>query len=227
MSTPILSLSVLVLLCAAFPSQLFRFSGQAGSRQQAAGGGRSSAVSVVGWQLVLPIGMLLIAGWAWYLAPLSGDLWMPSAGYWFALAVALGCVVIAVEIGVGALWAKAQRRPVKAVALHGRFADRSAVAVVAVALVAVAEEIIFRGIAIWLLAERLGWLVPAAIVLTAVVYGLNHTYYGWLTVTQKIVTGVFYGVLYVLSGYALLVVVLAHVVQNVAVLTILPRLGVR
>lgn len=219
MSTPILCLSVLVLLCAAFPSQLFRFN----AGRAASGSGLKAAART----LAIPTAMLVIALWAWYLAPTPEPDAIVAAWHWYLIAVAVGAATVAAEIGVGALHALARRRPISAVALHSRVSDRSWVAVLSVVVVAAAEEIIFRGLGVYLLSEVLNWPAAAAIALAAVVYGLNHAYYGWLTVAQKVLAGVVYGGLFVYSGHALTAVIVAHAVQNVVVLTVLPRLGVR
>jgi membrane protease YdiL (CAAX protease family) len=89
--------------------------------------------------------------------------------------------------------------------------------------VAVAAEVIFRGVGLHLLVTELGWPAAAAVGLTAVGYGLNHLYFGPLTVLQKSVTGVLLGVLFLASGHSLLVVVVAHGVQNVAILGLARR----
>jgi membrane protease YdiL (CAAX protease family) len=90
-------------------------------------------------------------------------------------------------------------------------------------VIAVAEEVVFRGVGQHLLERVLLWPAVPAIALTAAVYGLNHLYFGNLTVLQKVSTGVLYGALYDLSGRAVLVPVIAHVLQNLVVLLVLPR----
>ena len=109
------------------------------------------------------------------------------------------------------------------IGLHERWSAVSAAAVAAVVVTAAAEELVFRGVWLPVLERSLGWLAAAAIALTSVIYGLNHLFFGWLTVVQKTVTGVALGVLFELSGFHLVVPVIAHVTQNLVVLLILPR----
>jgi hypothetical protein len=46
-------------------------------------------------------------------------------------------------------------------------------------------------------------------------------------VGQKSITGLLFGVLYVLAGHSVAAPLVAHVVQNILVLTVLPRLEAR
>jgi len=221
-----LFLSVFVLACTAFPSQLFRLT-TAGSP----GGGVASGVTRAGvrrWvahavELVPAVSLSVVAALAWAVAPATGVAAVPDGWWWLAVAVAVGALAPGGEIALGVVAAKAQGARVDRIALHSRAPAASAVAVVGAALVAAAEEVLFRGIGQHLLDVVLGWPAVLAIGLTAVLYGLNHLYFGWLTVGQKVFTGAVFGSLYVLAGLSVLVPVVAHVVQNVVVLTILPR----
>lgn len=221
-----LFLSVFVLICTAFPSQLFRLT-MAG----ALGGGAASGVARAGvrrWvahavELVPAVSLSVVAALAWAVAPTTGVGAVPGGWWWLSVAVAVGALAPGAEIALGVLAAKAQRARVSRIALHRRTSAASAVAVVGAALVAVAEEVLFRGIGQHLLDVVLGWPAVLAIGLAAVLYGFNHLYFGWLTVGQKVLTGAVFGSLYVLAGQSVLVPVVAHVVQNVVVLVILPR----
>lgn len=223
MSTRTHSLSLLVVLSAAFPAQLFRV-GLALTAQAASPRRRL-------WALLrpalLPAALLAVAVLVWYLAPSAGVTTGPSAWWWLAVAVAAGVAAPAWEIGAAAGVAWARGRRIGPVRMHERWPGGTATALATAVVVAVAEEIIFRGVGITLLVHALGSPVVVAVALTAAVYALNHLYFGWLTVGQKLLTGGVFGALYVLSGESLLVPLLAHVLQNVVVLAVLPRWGVR
>lgn len=219
MSTLIPSLSALVLVCAAFPTQLIRVASMTMT-------GASARQRALVEQWGMPVLAAGVAALAWYVAPLPDESLLPQWSLWLVIAVAVGAVGPAWEIGLGYAVALVRRRRVDRVALHGSAPQRT-IAVVSVCIVAVAEEVIFRWIGIDLLTSQLGWPVWAAIAVTSIVYGLNHLFYGWPTVGQKMVTGAIYGTLYVVSGHAVLVPVIVHVVHNVVVLTIVPRLGGR
>jgi len=213
MSAPIPFLSALVLICVAFPTQLFRVAMMAVDVSKA--GGR--LLSRVG----LAVFCVAVAALAWYVAPVEPQL-LPDVSWWLLGAVAVGAVAPAWEIGLGYLIGWAGRRRPTGFSLHDRSPSGSVAVTLAAVVVAGAEEVIFRGIGLGLLTGPLGWAPVVAIALTSVVYGLNHLYFGWLTVAQKTVTGAVFGVLWLLSG-GLLVPIVAHVAQNLVVLTILPR----
>ena len=214
MNSPTPYLSALVLLGAAFPTQLVRLglmmAGQPGAR-------RSRPRAVVA-QLWLPAGLLLVAALAWYLAPASGVATVPQYWWWYLAAVAAGLLAPLLEVGVAAAPTLLRGKRIGRVRLTERWPAGGFLVLVGALIAAVAEEIIFRGVGLHLLAHPLGWPVAAAVAVTAVVYGLNHLYFGVPTVVQKTATGVLYGVLYVACGYSVWIPVLAHVVQNLLVL---------
>lgn len=218
MSTPTPYLSTLVLLCSAFPAQAFRVGLALTADQRPAGRLRRVLARV--W---LPAGFLLVAALVWYVAPGSGVTTLPPAAAWFLVAVALGLAAPVMEIGTGVLVAVARGHRVGRVRLHERWGGAGWPVLGTALAVAVAEEVIFRGVGLHLLVTELGWPAAAAVGLTAVGYGLNHLYFGPLTVLQKSVTGVLLGVLFLASGHSLLVVVVAHGVQNVAILGLARR----
>lgn len=217
MSAPTHFLSALVLVCVAFPTQLFRIGLMA----------LSPTTRSAQWFRRLGLGgfSAVVAALAWYLAPLEGLPLLPQWLPWLAVAVAVGVAAPAWEIGLGYVVGAIGGRKFGGVALHEHWPGGSAAVTVAAVVIAVAEEIIFRGIGIGLLTGPLGWHVLTAVIVTAGVYGLNHLYFGWLTVAQKTVSGVVFAILFIIGG-GLLVPVIAHVVQNLVVLTVLPRLSI-
>lgn len=204
-------LSVLVLAGAAFPSQVFRVGVATFAVRPAPS--RAAAVLRQAW---LPASFLLVAALAWYVAPAHGGLLAPT-WWWYAVAVAAGLAAPAWEVAVGFAVALARRRRPARVVRHAGWGDGGALAVAAAVVVGFAEEVIFRGVGLSLVVDELGAPVVVAVALTALAYGFNHLYFGWLTVAQKCLTGVAFGMLFVASGHSLLVPVVAHVVQNLAV----------
>lgn len=219
-------LSLLVVLCAAFPAQLFRV-GLALLPGPAVPASRVRALFRGLW---LPGAFLLVAALVWYAAPASGVMVPPAAWWWCVVAVVAGLAAPALEVAAGAAVALLRRARPARVRLHERASAggvglAGAAAAAGAVAVAVAEEVIFRGVLLYLLVHPLAVAPAAAVVLSAALYGLNHLYFGWLTVLQKGLTGVLLGVLCVAAGYSLLVPLLAHVAQNLLVMTVLPRWG--
>lgn len=203
-------LSALVLICAAFPTQLVRVAATAGGGLSATGRARLEL-----WGLPFAAG--LIAALAWWAAPLPGLGPLPATALWPLIALAAGLLAPLWEIGLGYLWALARRRRVARVALHDK-ASAHLGAILSMSVVAVAEELVFRRLGVELLGA-LAWPLWTIVALTSIVYGLNHLYFGWTTVAQKTLTGAVYAGLYLVGGRSLLVPVIAHVVHNAAILT--------
>ncbi|MEV0397578.1 CPBP family intramembrane glutamic endopeptidase [Polymorphospora rubra] len=221
MSTPILSLSLLVLVSVAFPGQAFRL-----LLTGAGGPPRPGAVPAAARRFPPEVGfavaLLAVAALAVAVTPAGLVVLTTGDPLWYAVAVVLGLAAPFLEylLGAGVLLARRQR--VGGIGVHERV-GLGPLRVLAALGIAVAEEILFRSVALGLLLDPFGLLSPLAIGLTALVYGLNHLYYGWLTVAQKTLTGLWLGALFVLSGHSLLVPLIAHVVQNLVVLVLLPR----
>jgi len=200
MSIPIPFLSALVVLSSAFPAHVVQV-GSLPARVR---------------QLLVPAAFGTVALLAWYVAPGNGVLRPPSL-LWLAVGAGIGCAAPAFEIGLGAVWARGRR---VRIGLHDK---ATSLGLLAVVVTGVAEEVIFRGVGVHLLETVLHWPALAAIAVTAVVYGGNHLWFGGLTVLQKTGTGLLFGALYDLSGHSLAVPLLAHVLQNLVVLLVLPR----
>ncbi|GAA2575703.1 hypothetical protein GCM10010399_01520 [Dactylosporangium fulvum] len=224
MTTRTLCLSVLVLLCAAFPAQAFRLTLS----------GVLSGTGIPGWaprrldravtgQLMFAAALIATAALVATLAPMRWEFSSPVDWRWYAAAVAFGCLAPVLEWAAGAALLAIRHRRLAGIALHRLVAGGSVWVVLASVGVAAAEEVLFRGVGLHLLDQVLGWPAAAALVVTAIVYGLNHLYFGAVTVAQKTITGVGFGLLYLLGGHNVLVPLVAHAVQNVVVLTVLPR----
>lgn len=197
MTGRILSLNLLVLLCTAFPAQAFRLM-LVGRRPEVLFASALAATAALAW-VVVPV-----------------EFRLPESPHWYGIAVGAGLVAPFLEYLLGA----AMLRKFARIGRHV-LAGSGWLAVLAVAVSATAEEVIFRGIALPLLAGLAG--VAVAVGVTAVVYGLNHLYFGWTAVAQKTLTGVGLGLLFVWSGQVLLLVIIAHVVQNLVVQLAVPR----
>jgi len=84
-------------------------------------------------------------------------------------------------------------------------------------LIAAGEEIFFR--LIWIsLMLSLSISVPVALVVSSIAYGLNHLSFGGISVLSKGVSGFFYGALYLFGGQSIILPIVAHVLQNFALL---------
>jgi membrane protease YdiL (CAAX protease family) len=209
-------LDLLVLVSLAVPAQAVRLAMSGRRRPDVLFAGAMAVIAALAYFLV-PIAIALPAEPAWSFLP-EGPGWnaMPDGTAWYLIAVGAGLIAPLTEYLTGAV---AQRR-FSRMALHDR-SGTGLLATAAALVAAAAEEVIFRGVALSLLDGLAG--VWVAVAVTSVCYGLNHLYFGKITVWQKTLTGVGFGVLFVLSG-SLLVPLIAHAVQNLVVLLVLPRL---
>lgn len=81
-------------------------------------------------------------------------------------------------------------------------------------VIAVGEEIVYRGV--WLSILLLwGLSVPTAVLMSSLAYGLNHLAFGSTTVISKTVTGSLYCSLYILGGRSIWLPIITHVLQNI------------
>ncbi|MBS2963475.1 CPBP family intramembrane metalloprotease [Actinocrinis puniceicyclus] len=135
---------------------------------------------------------------------------------WVVGAVVAGCAVVALEFGLGA--APYLLRGKRGLRLGVMLASGSVDAAFVASVVAtgIAEELLYRGLWIGILHERLGLVLPAAILAAACAYALGHVFFGMNVVAQKATTGAVFGVLLVSSG-SVVVPLLAHVTQNLVV----------
>jgi hypothetical protein len=82
-------------------------------------------------------------------------------------------------------------------------------------IVAVGEEILYRGIWVSVLLS-FGLPVPLAVGLSSLAYGLNHLAFGSTAVLSKSMTGMLYCVLYLLGGQSIWLPIMSHCLQNAA-----------
>lgn len=95
-----------------------------------------------------------------------------------------------------------------------------------IAIGAIGEEIIFRQTFFNIVYTVLGFNIYIVIILSSLVYAINHMYFGTNAVLQKFITGMIYSSLFVLSGYVLIVPVIVHFSQNM-ILYFLALIGSR
>jgi hypothetical protein len=107
------------------------------------------------------------------------------------------------------------------ITLHSAWKTRLSVPYLClITLIAVGEEIIYRQVWFALLDKTFNLPVMIIILLTSLIYGLNHFYFGFNSVLAKFISGSVYGVFYVISGYSIVVPIIIHVLQNISLILI-------
>lgn len=151
-----------------------------------------------------------------YLSSWSVGSGWPAGLLWAAGAVAAGCAVIALEFGLGAAPYLLRGKRGLRLGVMVSPGSVSAAFVASVTATGIAEELLYRGLWIGTLHERLGLASAAAVFIATLAYALGHVFFGMSVVGQKAATGVVFGALLVASG-SLAVPLIAHVTQNLAV----------
>lgn len=210
-----LCLEGLVLAATIAPAELVRVATAFGTRgRDAARAARNATIGVpAAYAAVCSVAIAVAVTGGFSPGYLSS--WSVGA-LWAAGAVVAGCAVVALEFGLGAapylLWGKRGLR--LGVMLASGSVDAAFLA--SVTATGVAEELLYRGLWIGMLHERLGLVFPAAVLAAAFAYALGHVFFGMNVVAQKATTGAVFGTLLVASG-SLVVPLVAHVTQNLVV----------
>jgi membrane protease YdiL (CAAX protease family) len=208
-------LALLVVLCTACPAEMARvavvMSGRGGAVVQA-------RVDTWSREVGLPMVYVVVAGLAVAISPRHDALVGPHP--WVAaVAVVVAPLVVAGEAAVGAVILVLGGHRPRGFTLHGAWSGATAATVIAAAVVAVCEEVVFRDLWPADLHALLGLAAAVVLGLSAIVYGLNHWYLGGTAVVQKVLAGLVYGGL-VVAGGGVVAPVVAHLVQNVGVLLV-------
>lgn len=86
-----------------------------------------------------------------------------------------------------------------------------------VVIIAMLEEIIFRGVWYEVLVNLMNLKFYIFILLSSVFFGINHMWFGRGVFLQKIISGACFSIIYVISGN-LLLVLLTHIIENIIIL---------
>ncbi|MFJ7962460.1 CPBP family intramembrane glutamic endopeptidase [Streptomyces sp. NPDC096324] len=211
------SLEGLVLVATVAPAGLVHVAtafrtGQAPARNRA----RTATVGVPAIYLIVTALAVAIA-MSGHFTPGQLGAWRTGLP-WIPVAVGSGVAMVGAEFALGAV--PKVLRGVRGLRLSVQTAAPAGPGYLAsIALTAVVEELLYRGLWIGVLEHSLHWSAGWAICCAAAGYALGHFFFGGLAVFQKALSGVVFGVLLVASG-SLLVPVLAHLCQNLTVHTL-------
>jgi len=165
--------------------------------------------------LALPY--LVLCPSVWALRP--SLLVVRGAGLWWWIAACLtAAIALASEYVIHglALYRKSGRFPTW-FAVHSSWQRRlSWLDHILLAVVVIGEELVYRTVGIGILSHAFGLPLSVALLVTSVGYGVNHLAFGGLSVLSKTVAGLLYGVLFLLGGESILLPILAHGLQNIA-----------
>ncbi|WP_354644466.1 type II CAAX prenyl endopeptidase Rce1 family protein [Kitasatospora camelliae] len=220
------SLELLVLVATVAPAELVRVATAFGPGAQA-DPRRSARWGLLGapaaYLVVTALAVAVAADGGFTPDALTG--WRTGAP-WLAMAAAVGVALVGAEFAVGAVPRLLAGTGLPRLAVHrGGSATVGTVGgsyAAAVLVTAAAEELLYRGLWIGVLHERLRLPVAVAVAAAAVAYAVGHLFFGGLAVVQKTLSGTVFGLLAVVSG-SLAVPLVAHLAQNAAVLALAVR----
>lgn len=143
----------------------------------------------------------------------------PAPSFFYILSVMCVPVVIFAEFAVGYCTASIKKRTLARprLSVHPSWRRVPPHTLILSILLVLEEEMIFRQIWLYTLTNYLYIPWIAAIVISSIVYGLNHMVFGLHSVPQKFAAGLLYGCMYYLSGGSILVTTTMHYTQNLVV----------
>ncbi|MGV9268187.1 CPBP family intramembrane glutamic endopeptidase [Kitasatospora sp. NPDC003701] len=210
------SLDVLLLVTTVAPAELVRVAtsfgpGGSGDRARIA---RSAGLGVpAAYLAVTGLGVALVLSTGG--APAYLDL-RAAGPLWLLAAACAGCALVGLEFVVGAAPRVLRGTRGLRLAVQRGPGGAGPAFLASIVVTAVAEEVLYRGLWIGTLHERLHAPAWLAICCAAVGYALGHLFFGGLTVVQKLLSGGAFGVLLTASG-SLAVPLAAHLAQNLTV----------
>ena len=150
--------------------------------------------------------------------PSSLHIKAPIAVWWyfFAMGAVIGLILLGFFIGKMIMFLQGIK--VKGFSINSGWQNASIFVFVCTVVLAVLEEVNFRMVWNEVLVEQIGLPVYVFILFSAFFYAVNHLYYGVITFLQKFVTGIILTLFYIFSGQAIIIPVLAHVLQNIVIL---------
>ncbi len=80
--------------------------------------------------------------------------------------------------------------------------------------IAVAEEFLYRQICFGIFEHYFNFPLWSVLVITSLMYGLNHLFFGLSAVFTKTLMGLIYGSLYIFGDHSILLPIIAHTLQN-------------
>jgi len=149
---------------------------------------------------------------------MKGHLRLPVELIWYIIAVVAGPLLIGLEFLVGAAAIRLSGYRVQGLKVNNKWVKISNSGFALTIVLAILEELMYRQLWGVILIGNLRLPIWGFLLISSSAYGFNHIYFGLVTFLQKVVSGVVFALLYVYSGGAILIPIIAHTLQNVIVL---------
>lgn len=141
---------------------------------------------------------------------------------WYVIAPLAGIACIGSEYIIGSfqVFYKHGRFP-KGFSVHSFYQGKiKPIDIFLIVALVVCEELILRQAFFTIVYGSFKLEIWLVIVLSSVIYGLNHMFFGPKIVPQKMVSGLIYASLFYFSGMSIIIPIIAHSVQNLTLLAL-------
>lgn len=136
--------------------------------------------------------------------------------------VGIACILLEYLVGILLLFLRTGKL-VTRVAVHSIYSAVSRIAIkdiLSILALVIGEELILRQLLYNLLATDFAMALWVVILLCTVAYAMNHLSFGIASVISKLPSGLLYVLLFYSSGLSIVVVIVAHATQNLALLAL-------
>ena len=137
--------------------------------------------------------------------------------YWYFIAIIIIPFVVGLEILISFMLIKLQGKKVKSICFWSAKHNVTGKVIIYSLFIAIGEEFIFRKVWFDILGNQFRINIFVVLIISSIVYGLNHLFMGNKIIIQKIMSGTIYGMLYFLSG-SIIIPIITHCLQNFLVL---------
>lgn len=169
-----------------------------------------------GYMILLATVYILLFGAVALIHPSLYQFHLPANNIWYVVGIVMGPVIILIEMIVVALMLLLAGKGMPKFKLT-KVGDDRLVAGLSAVTVGILEENIYRQIWITIICVAFGAPLYIGILISSIFYALNHVTLGPYVFIQKLISGILFSILYVASGFAIIVPMLAHVIQNIIV----------
>ena len=131
---------------------------------------------------------------------------------WLFVAIIAGPCIVLLEMSFSYLIVFLKEKKLVKIVIND-LKSKERVSGVWIVLIGILEEIVYRKIWFFILLG-IGVNVYLVILISAIVYALNHLSLGIMIFYQKLLAGIVFGLLFYVSGYLIAVPIIAHALQN-------------
>ncbi|MPQ43786.1 CPBP family intramembrane glutamic endopeptidase [Clostridium tarantellae] len=161
---------------------------------------------------------LFLLALVFVVTPNDFNMLLPKENYWYGVAILAVPFTIFTEIAL-AYMVNFPNRKVKGLKINFMIKNASFKIVMFTVIIAISEEFIYRQLWFSILLNTFSFNIVTILLITSIVYALNHISLGKVIFIQKIFSGLIYGCLFYFSGYSVIIPVITHCLQNISIVS--------